>query len=421
MIFSRLTTSAKMLQLLTNTRCVLMCFLLVVTDPVYAIELFPEYSYFNPSDSAELEGPERIDGEYFSDTLTFRRLLTDPAQRWTLQNRYDLAIGSLSGKEFFENQTLFVSTKMAEALELRLIFFRDRDFEQSHSQFTMELIYWLNTQWGLAVNGSPSYDKSDDDIGLALIHSGFLDGESRLFVNFPNFQLDKRSAQGETWSSGRAPMAMGLVSRSRTHEVAVRHETATELNIPIEQKRYSFKRTSAQAKRWWDVDLQNTVATQFFYENKAEGQSPTGGGTVTERFLNRDRFSARLEWSHLRGVQSFTSGLSYEHRRYAVAGESLSQNTILPYAWWALPWKGDAAFEYRVKFGADTAFFDSTGPVAFVTEPSHTYRIDMRGNIVLDMKSSDKWSLNFLFTFDADLNDSDTLWEGGAAQFRIYF
>lgn len=397
-------------------------FLLLLLLPLaQAFEVAPEYTFFNESDALDFDGPEKINGEYYSDVAAFRRRLSDPEQRWTMTNHYDVIAGSLSGKEFYENQKLFLSKKLLPQIEARVLWFRDRDFEQSHSQLTLELLYWWNSSWAVAVNGSPSYEKSQNDVGLALVSSGFLEGESRIYVNFPNFQLNKRSINGERWGDGRAPMAMGFVSRSRAHEAAFRYESPLELVAPDDLRIYNFKRTTAQLKKWFDFADNRSLATFLFYENKFEGEAPMAGGTVLSQFRTRERWSGRMEWTQPIAASMLNVGLSYEHRIYTVAHESFRTENYLPYAWYTLPWKTHDTFEHRWRVGIDSAFFDASAPTTFLTEDIDTYRIDSRLNIALDLQTTDVWTLNLLFTFDTDTQNSDTPWEGGAAQLRIYF
>lgn len=387
-----------------------------------AQEVAPEYSFFNESQKEEFDSPELIKGEYFSDYIAFKRQLSDPSSRWTLDNHYDLILGSVSGKEFLSNQKVFFRGNLSKDIEFRFIWFEDQDLEQKFSQATIELIYWWNN-WGLAINGFPTSNKSEIDVGLALINRSFLDGESRIFVHFPDFQRNSRNKNKDRWEE--RPLVMGFVSRSNEHELAFRHEKQLSWYLPAEGRVYNFKRTVVQAKKWFEFSETQSLAFLAFFENKYEAHAPIAGSTIAQDQLRRERLSARLEWEQKIGGQQFLLGLAYQYRDYQKPDIDFRIHNWLPYVWWGLPWRGTEAFEHRWKFGLDSAFFDTSREPFFLGEDVargvHTYRIDSRLNTVYEMRSGTRWSLNLLLTFDIDMYHSDGIWEGGACQFRIYF
>lgn len=408
----------------SNSLSYLLSFLILFSSSFgFAQEIAPEYSFFNPSQADEFDSPELIKGEYFSDYNTFQRPLSDPAMRWTLKNHYDLILGSVSGKEFIEKQKIFFSGHLSKDLEVRFLWFRDHDLEQGFSQATIELIYWWN-HWGLAVNGFPSAAKSDNDLGFALLNRSFLGGESRIFVHFPDFQRNSRNKENDRWQD--SPLVMGFASRSSDHELVLRHEKQLSWFLPDEGRLYHFKRTIVQAKKWFKLTEDKSLALAFFYENKYEGQDPLPGNTaITSDSLRRERVSTQIEYEQSIHSHQLLVGLAHHYRDYQKHESDFRLHNWLPYVWWGRAWQGPETFQRRWKFGIDTAIFDASNEPLFLGEDVargiHTFRIDSRFNTVYEMRSQGRWSLNLLFTFDIDMYKSDGLWEGGAGQFRFYF
>lgn len=376
-----------------------------------AVEPYIEYRFFDHTDADSIEDAENIDSEYFSDRQAFERLLIDsPIVR---RDGFDLQIGSISSKRFLNRQIVELRRPMTKQLEFHLLWLQDEDFESEYRNFLLELAHSLGHRFSLSVIGSPGFEKSQIDVGLALDYHVQSERNFRLFVNFPDFQRNKRTLESDRFVSGYQPLSAGLVFRSPSWEVAYRYDKPTIWQIPASQVEYRFHRSTAQFQFRSRAGVANQLAALAYYENQEEGQYPLLGSTSSARILRRSRTDFRTEWRRALETGEFTFGLGYFDRRYREISTETRTSTVLPITWWALPFQEYHSFEARWKWGIDaTRFEEAMGPV----------NLHSRLNTVYEVHSVlNQWSLDLLMSVDLDRRRGDALWEGGAGQFQMEF
>lgn len=368
----------------------------------YAFSNNFEYHSLSERETLTFDDPSDIDGEYESDVLTFTPGFEE---RWLFlasPRAFSGSFGSLDSNHFFTRQNLKLNFSIGESTEFHVLNFRERDFELDAADTIFEIQHALTPSHAVALYGSASFDKKEDDIGLAYLwrrQTPEKTRSARLYISASDFSRNERNDLDDEFT--KAPIVAGLTLNQMStngtfKELALRAEPDMEWEFPTAGRVYSYSRYFAYAA------ARRKTADGFFswrgeYDVKKERQSPDSYRTQRGRIQIENELREQREhpWSY---------GLWISLGDWDKNETSKAKAFIQPYFWYELK-------RYE-KYGWD-------GGAGLVT--TNEGETDSRLNIALKSLHRKDLILKALFTFDGDRFLKSDFWEGGNIQLATAF
>jgi hypothetical protein len=361
--------------------------------------------YFVATEPAELglDSLTRWGGEATSDFVTYLPPLTWDSLWWRRERSLELSVGSLSSHHFFDYHRVQLRKALSESLEFRFFHLRERDYELDRSVLPLELSWRIAGPFRAVIFGTTSLYKSELDLGLAA-EAIWPVWQARLSALWGDFQRNKRSTTGDSWS--RSPLAL-------TASLLWLGEGADFLRGEWHWERPNRRVMGAVPLR--DLEYRSLVvqgiwapfALRFLHDDGYTFDHSVRAGTRRRRSLGQ------VEYGWDPGFGRLRPGLHLAYREFQGSGMPIYLREALPFFWYEVP--GAFLEGGRWSVGYDSALF----------QREHQDREDNDWNQRLNVKSDWRFArageLALLLTFDLDRLGTSETWEGGAAQFRIDF
>jgi hypothetical protein len=417
-----------------------------------AIEWFPEFQSLTEAEQALFEGPVRLNKEYQSDVLTYRK-----PEHWeylwlTHDLAFDFSVGSPGAVHFLVDNRAKLRTRLADAVELRFTHFEERNLERDSVHSVAELVFWPWPRAGFVLYGEPSLYKREDDTGLALLLKPQDRHEIRLFNTFIDVTRLKRNDRTDTYVEPDLPYARGLVGRvwqspeeavnyasgSRIGdflEYAFRWETRTRWLFPDEKYEYAYWKGFASAFLSRKLAPGFHLNARFQLDRKLESRAPTDPtSAVPAAFLRTTRAfaTARAVLPTLGPSEDWelTAGLEYAYRLWEAREGPYAYRDFLPHFWLSFPAFGNGVRRDRFAVGLEATWHRSSGDPAAFAFDEESAAVDGRLNLSYDFHfggpsaedpAYPKAVLRLVVTGDIDELGTRQSWEGGNGQFRVHF
>ena len=293
-------------------------------------------------------------------------------------------------------------------VEFQFIYFDQSHLEEQASAHMVELSFWANKQWGLAVYGDSSTFKSEDDMGAALLYRPSLNSTHRLLYTATDFSRNQRNENKDKFAE--QPASFGWVSRwwntekSEYLELALRADKKSHWEFP-----------STGVEHFYDKRYVGFKGRKAFANNRYfNGQfSLTRRNEVLSESVEFLKGEYQLQYEGLPWRKgNVLLGLQYVDRIWRQTTGEVRQKNLLPHLWW----RGQAW-----SFGYESTIYSAKGPSALRTElDKDNFTSEHRLNVsyLFNFESS---HLRWLFTFDLDRFGTGETWEGGSGQFITYF
>lgn len=385
-----------------------------------AYESFPEFTTLSELEQAHLDRPSLLGPEYQSDMYAFAR-----PYNWQyawLSNKivFDTTFGSISPVHFLMDTRAKIQAPLTSWLELRFLHFDERHHEREAKHTIFELIAWPWKSVGLGMYGEPSYNKRENDVGLAFFVKPSGTHEIKLFRTWVDIVRQRRSDRNDTFARDALPYATGIVGRwwsddqeKNFLEYAVRSESPSTWAFPDELYLYKFRREVASLSVNKKMSPSWRLNVKLQGDKKYEGRSRTSAAsTATEEELTTRRILATLQaplslpfhegWELIPTFQ-------IAHRHWQSPRDNLICRDYLFGLFAGVPgWFFDYSATWHVKTGGTLLAHPDEKP----RETNH--RVDVGYAFAFSPKAE----LRIRAGFDADSFGTKSSWEAGAAQFR---
>lgn len=341
-----------------------------------------------------------INGEYDSDFLAYQKTLEWNYEYLKSASAFDTTVGSLSSKEFLFDQRLKLEKLLTDKLFFNLEWLQSRDFDQDFNAFGYEVGYLFFPKIAISVIGSPSFYKSEDDVGAKV---SILSDEStsEFAVIQYDFQKNQRDLTSERWAKGKEPWALYY----KTTWLPKNKQEYTVFGVmnQFHSRREDTTKNTFTEVSAWRVYFQHWQKDQFGAQLQWEQNFRS---SETDDSLTRKRLWAQLDKDFYFRAYKVTPGFNIFHRDYNVGSERTVKTTWLPTVWLTLKEKQYEQLSSQWSIGMDAAF---------------AARNDQRLNLKNTLKFHGNAELNWMLTFDVDRLISNEFWEGGNMQFRTTF
>lgn len=398
----------------------LLCFavLSAVVLPSRAYGFVESYSLFGPLESKDLNGPDRIDGEYYSDILAFRNSFTSDYRFLNATNAYDIYAGSVSSTQFAIQQRLKLNEKITEKLYFDLVYIEKENLEEGREQFLSGLTYQFSNFLSASAYTSLFSNKDQNDVGFAVTMNLTPAHKLRLFMNMVDFGFNERNQfEGE---DQKKPLHFGLYGQwisdqFKFLEYYFYQNSSVVRDFTQTDERYIFKETRLGARGKLKISKSYDYNFDLDVFDGEEGRF----------LLSTSDPENDIVWSRngLRFLNQFESGffrlgVEYNYRHWSSDQGNVQHSNIMPHMWYNMRLRDSTFLPSSIDFGLETSFHEAQGPVALRSSTDADSDINGRFNMRLFYEFSKTAVLNLLLS--ADLDD-DFSWEGGAGQFQIQF
>lgn len=359
-----------------------------------AFDLWPEYqSVYDTYSISKARG--LVHSEYGSDYLTFSLPASSSPEFEKSNERYELSLGSISGKEFLIQQKLKLDKKLNEKIDFSFKWWDQGDYDQESSQFLWGLRHQLQKDWHFGLIGSAYHKKSRNDVGAEITHVTDNKNKIQFIIFRPDFQKNKRTRETAKWQTAPTIYTLKLtrLTDKLYREFFLKFEPEYHETFTDSTNFNKAQRASAGAQ------LTNlNYALQLQADTKTESTNSTSG---KDRYqLLQSRFEKKSSYNN----RPVLFGLGYFQRHFESATTSSKEmHDIIPYAW------------------VNLSSWDIGFDVSQNVNTSNKDRLNGRLNTKWSHEFSNESKLAFYFTFDADRLGSSETWEGGGAHFFAHF
>lgn len=341
-----------------------------------------------------------INGEYDSDFLAYQKGFEWQYEYLKAANAFDVSVGSLSSKEFLFDQRLKLEKLLTEKFFFGLEWLQARDFDQDFQAFGYEVGYLFFPKIAISAIGSPSFYKSEDDVGAKVTVYGN-DVKSEFAAIKYDFQKNQRDLTAERWAEGKAPWA--LYYQSTWMPKGKAQFTTLGLMNQFHSRRENNVTGTYAENSAWRAQVQHWEKDRFGVQLQWD---QIFRSTQTDDSLMRKRLWFQAEKDLYYKQYKLTPGFNVFHRDYYAGSSRAVKTTWLPTFWLTLPGKQYESFVSIWSVGVDAAFAATN---------------DQRLNLKNSLKFHENAELNWLLTFDVDHLISNEFWEGGNMQLRMMF
>jgi len=364
--------------------------------------------------SSTMIGPRSdINGEYDSDFLTYQKPL-DWEYKFLKSNAvFDLSVGSVSSKEFLFDQRAKLYKDLTSKFFFSLDWLEIRDYEQDVRGFGYELGYRFWPKLTISAIGSPSYLKSEDDVGgkITLFEDEW---KAEVAAVWYDFQNNFRALHNRRWAKRKEPWSvLGQVTwMPKGEERFARFGVMNQFHSRMEDSSASSVEENSAFRLFFQHWMKNEWGSQVQWEHIF--RSTTADGKV-----QRKRLWVQFEKYFMWRNYSLKPGLNFFYRDYQTGnmqsnGPHIITHTWLPAFWVEFAPSKHEEFDSIWSLGLDAAFFDSD-------RGESKSGIDERLNVKNTLRFNKDAELVWQITFDVDQLISMEFWEGGNVQFRANF
>lgn len=257
----------------------------------------------------------------------------------------------------------------------------------------------------MAVYGEVSTQKSEDDVGFALIYKPLEYWENRLFYTATDFSRNQRNELSDRFQKTcEFWICLTLDKTQEFFEWAIRSDKQSQWFFPDQNKLHIY------TKNYLGFKSRNKVFDHKYLNFQL---------SLTERYEEivenveflKGEYQFQLEgWSFWQGQWLF--GIQYVDRIWRQNMGEVRHKNLLPHLWWK---------KMNWQLGYETTLFSAKGPSGLRSGlDTKSFKSEHRLNIGYEYKF-DKASWRWLFTFDVDRLGSSESWEGGSAQLITWF
>lgn len=352
-----------------------------------------------------LDSQSHWDPEASSDLITYQRPLQWEAEWWRSPQSFDLTLGSISSKQFLQYRRIKVHRALSDAVQFRLHYLEERDFEQDRTALPVELRFRLTEKFSISAFGMTSLYKSEDDVGLSLFYNLSEHLEARLTSLWGDFQRNERNLQTDEWVDAPVSQTLSLTSTSENFYNFELHREPrsrrSDLGVTTNDLSYeSLFLTGLTA---------NHFGYRLLYDRALHSDYALNLVRERRRYLNQFEYAFRV------GPHILRPGINLFYREHRQNEVQFVTREVLPTVWFELPPRSRSYGTRTMSLGYDATVFDQRH--AGVRDRNLEHRL----NIKSTMRFKQAGELALLFTFDLDRPFAGEAWEGGCGQFRLEF
>lgn len=396
-------------------------FLLIFLNIIsFSAKAFVEnYSFFGSEEERDINGPQNIDGEYYSDLFAFRLNVSHDFNFLNSTNAYDMYVGSISSKKFATQQRLKLHHKISKKLFFDLVYLEKENFEEARKQFMSGLTFQFLDGFSVSAYTSLNSDKSKNDVGVSINMNTHQNHQIKLFANLVDFDFSKRNDVDA--QDHKKPMNIGLSGvwlgeKMQYLQYYIFQNTSVERESLSLNEKYIFEelryglRGKKRFTKDWDINF------DFEGFTGKEGRfSTVSYDPNTDVIWNREGLRFLGQFESLKTIW----GLEYNYRHWSADQGSITHSNVMPHVWYKMLLNQNALIlPHNIDLGLEASFHKASGPVSLRSSTDKDSDINSRFNLRLHYKFSETAFLNLLLS--ADLDDKFS-WEGGGGQFQTLF
>lgn len=408
------SANKKVSELFSQCVALIACAVALTTGPAHAYLSNSNYHVVTEPGTLLLDSYTHWDSEASSDYITYQRPFEWEGSWWRSTRAFDLTMGSISSKQFLNDQRLKLYAPLSESVEFRLHWLQERDFEQDRIAMPLELRFRLTPEIFMSILGQPSLYKAEDDVGVALAVRTTATTEFQLTGLWGDFQRNQRNLNSDRWS--KAPVAWTFTATDLSGEGA---SDFTRFEVHYEPKSVrslgtSPTRTLSYQSAYFSGLTTFGLGSSLGYRILADRASDVDHTNST----NRTRFRSlnQIEYATYGGPVRVRPGANFFYREIHLDAGREYYREILPTIWADFPETDKAWARTSWSLGYDATVFNRDS-----SERGDDRAIEHRLNVKWNMTFTKAGELSLLFTFDLDRFGSDETWEGGCGQFRLLF
>lgn len=369
-----------------------------------------QYFFFDDREIGFTNDSSRIDGEYYSDQLTFKLRLEDQLKFFKSEEAYDLYVGSLSSQDFTTQQRLKLNKQINDRLSFQLAFAKKENFELARSQLVVGLSYLILPKLTVSAYTSLFSEKSNNDLGTALNYELNKKHKISLFYTLPDFSFNERTRS--TSLNTQSGSQLGLIGRfapseNEFLEYYVFRNSPLKRTFPEESRTYEFSEFRTGARGILSFLSFSKLNFEFEHFKGDEGFFTFEENETVDREGLRSLVQVE--------TASWIVGLEHNFRRWRQNTGTVFHRNFMPHIWYRP--RVENILKY-VDFGLEASIHRATGPRALRAESdSANSDANTRFNTRLNFPFSKTSFLNIMLSLDLD----DGSWEGGGGQFQMLF
>jgi hypothetical protein len=376
------------------------------------------YYLFGSDEFQTLNGPKKIDGEYYSDLLAFRLTSSLNNDFVKATQAYDIYVGSINSKQFAIQQRLKIQQSIGKKLNFELGYIEKENFEEGRQQLFSGLNYDLFEKFNFGFRTSLFSQKDQNDFG---VYTDVLFSEShkiKFFLNFTDFGFNKRNELNA--KDLKSPLQYGILG-----------QIIKDQNLYLE---YYLFQNSQVDRQFTDTDLvytfedirlglrgQKKVNTNYlnFDLELFKGKEGLTNISVPDPLV--DEFYDRSGGRILFQVQTlkWIYGIEGNIRSWTNFEDQVVKHlNFMPHIWYkVLSPSKYLLIPKDFDLGLETSVHKAEGLKSLRAKTDENNDLNSRFNVRLNYNLSENAKLNFLLSADLD----EFSWEGGGGQFQILF
>ncbi len=392
--------------------------LVILSMSVKSYGFIESYSLFGSQEEKVINGPELIDGEYYSDVLAFRNPLIKDYNFSKATNAYDIYLGSISSKQFAIQQRLKLSQKINDFIKFDLVYINKENFEIAREQFLPGLTFAITNNLSLSAYTSLYSYKDQNDLGVSGEIKFSKNHRLNLFLNSADFGFNQRNQVNAKDKS--SPLNYGL-NGSWLNENFEFLNYYAYINKPLErefldsnqtyvfdEKRLGFRgRIKTTANYYLNFDLDLSQGREGLYSSSVPDP-------VNDKIFDRTSVTTLQQLETLFWIV----GYEYNYRYWQSPQGNVQHSNFLPHIWYKIATNSRSYLPTNIDLGLETSLNSGQGNKDLRSVSDQNEDINSRFNLRLVYEISENSTINFLLS--ADIDDKFS-WEGGGGQFNIYF
>ncbi len=394
-------------------------FLSFLFYPFSSFAFVEMYSLFGPEEQETINGPGRIDSEYYSDLLAFRQSLNNDFAFLKANNAYDIYVGSVSSTQFAIQQRLKLNQQISEKLFFDLAYIERENLEEGRKQFISGLTYKFSDFFSASSYTSLFANKDQNDIGFAGNFNLTKAHKFRLFINLIDFGFNERN-QIEA-KDQKKPLHFGIYGQWTNQaleffEYYLFQNTSVIRDFTQVDQRYTFDETRLGFRGKKKITQKYKFNFDFDFFNGKEGQFAL---TTPDPVIDIEWNRSGLRFLNQIAFDNVIFGLEYNYRYWSSTNGHIQHSNLMPHLWYNIRLKQTLLIvPQSLDLGLETSIHEGQGPENLRSDTDKNSDLNSRLNIKLYYEFSKTAILNLLLS--ADLDDGFS-WEGGGGQFQILF
>lgn len=376
----------------------------------YEASAFNTFHWLNDTtrSSTMIQPRSDINSEYDSDFLTYQKPPEWQYQFLKAQTAFDLSVGSVSSKEFLFDQRAKMNKDLTSKFFFALDWLEIRDYEQDVRGFGYELGYKFWPRAAISVIGSPSYLKSEDDVG-GKVTWWEDDWKAEVAAVWYDFQNNFRALHSRKWAKQKEPWSvLGQVTwMPKDQQRFAIFGIMNQFRSRMEETSTSLVEDNSAFRIFFQHWMKGEWGSQVQWENIFRYTNTDGRVQRKRLWVQAERY---MQWRNY----TLKPGLNFFYRDYQTDGPHIIATTWVPTLWVDFAPNTHSEFDSIWSLGLDASFFDSD-------RGESKSGIDERLNLKNTLRFHKDAELVWQVTFDVDQLISWEFWEGGNVQFRATF